>query len=422
MNMSILKTAGLYLLLGFLAHIVPLSLQAGDNKVTLEVCVNEFDMKAEAEIKDRISNMDGLFEMRHTPEVMSYIKDYLGYKEGTSTILGRQMVFFPLFEDVLAKKDVPTDLKYLPIVESALNPNAISRVGAAGLWQFMRSTGRMMGLRINSVVDERRNPYRSTEAAADYLQLLYEEFEDWTLVLAAYNAGPGRVRKAISRADSRDFWKIKRYLPSETRRYVPAFIAVNYVMNYYYLHDIQPVLEHPDYLNVSNITLYETMNFREISEITGVEVGILRKLNPCYLRQYIPANENGSYVMLPSYAATLLLNHLYIPDSETETVQDGWLNDKLISPSDLHLLRPQVEVLERLPVPMNQDLFHNEGHEVPEIELMGRTEEDAVWYRLKKRESLLAIARRKKISFEKLIELNSGWDQDLNPGSLIRLR
>lgn len=391
--------------------------------VVIEVCSNEINVKVEAEIKDRIQAMSGLVDMKHTPEVMSYIKSYLNYKTGTSTVLGRQMVFFPIFEDVLIKRNLPTDLKYLTIVESALNPDATSKSGAAGLWQLMRPTGRMLGLKINSTVDERRNPYRSTEAAIDYLEQLYNEFGDWTLALAAYNGGPGRLRRAIEKGGSNDFWEIRKYLPKETRNYVPAFIAVNYVANYYYLHDIQPVLEHPDYMSVSNITLYEKMTFKEIAEITGVEVSTIKALNPCYLRQYIPANENGSYVMLPNYSATRLLNHLYRPDNATEELTGGELADeKMIHPDDLHLLRPEMTVMEYLPILSPTMIEQQADLEVFINDIMGRTEEDAVWYRLKKRESLMAIAKRKNISFDKLVALNAGLAEQLTPGSLIRIQ
>ena len=423
MNMSIKKLVGLTMLLAVYTSIFPTAASAVSGEMTIEVCANDFDLRAEAEIKDRVQNMTGIVDIRFTPEVMARIKGYLQYKEGTSAILGRQNVFFPMFEEVLERRNMPTDLKYLSVVESALKPNAISRVGAAGLWQLMRSTGRMLGLKINSTIDERRSPYKSTEAALDYLEQLYEEFDDWTLALAAYNAGPGRVRRAILRANSRDFWTIQRFLPRETRNYVPAFIAANYVANYYYIHDIPPVVEHPDLLSVSNITLYEEMTFTEIAEITGVEMLVLKMLNPCYLRNYIPASINGSHVLMPKYAASLLLSHLVRPDDPQEEIQSEWYSRHLISPTDVHLLRPDIEIPEKLPM-FTTPLVEDQRDDLPEMNLSpaGRTEEDAVWYRLKKRESLQVIARRKKISFEKLIELNSGWDQDLNPGSLIRLR
>lgn len=410
------------MLLAIYAFIFPKAADAASGKVTVEVCANEIDLKAEAEIKDRIQNMTGVVDIRFTPEVMARVKGYLQYKKGTSAILGRQNVFFPMFEEVLDRRNMPTELKYLSIVESALKPNAISRVGAAGLWQLMRSTGRMLGLEINATIDERRSPYKSTEAAFDYLEQLYEEFDDWTLALAAYNAGPGRVRRAIMRANSRDFWTIRRYLPSETRNYVPAFIAANYMAQYYYMHDIQPVIEHPDLLSVSNITLYEETTFQEISEITGVEVLILKKLNPCYLRNYIPAREIGSHVLMPKYAASLLLSHLVTPDDPKEEIQEDWYNRHLISPTDVHLLRPDIDVPDLLPV--FKTSLVNESSDLLAVvkDPAGRTEEDPVWYRLRKRENLQAIARKKKISFPKLVELNSGWEKDLNPGSLIRLR
>lgn len=410
------------MLMSVYAFELPTNLLASSDRVTIEVCAHDVDAEAEAEIKNRINSMNGLVDMKFTPEVMSYIQGYLKYKQGASSVLGRQNIYFPMFEQALTEKEMPTDLKYLSIVESALKPNAVSRAGAAGLWQLMRGTGRMLGLKINSVVDERRNPYKSTQAALDYLNMLHEEFGDWTLALAAYNSGPGRVRRAISLGNSEDFWEIKKYLPKETRNYVPAFIAVNYIVNYYYLHDIQPSLEHPDFMSVSNITLYDKISFQEISEITGTDVNVIKQLNPCYLRAYVPGGSLGSHVMLPNYAATLLLNHLYRPDNPNQEISVMLLDNRVISNNDLHLVRPQDAVVDFLPSATLQMLKKSEDELAVVLNMSGRNEEDIVWYRLKKRESLMDIAKRKNLSFERLLELNSGWSQDWNPGSMIRIQ
>lgn len=168
----------------------------------------------------------------------SYVKRYIDVytkqrRDQTAKMLGLTRVYFPIFEEHLDRMEMPIELKYLPVVESALNPHARSRVGATGLWQFMLSTGRLYGLNVNSYVDERKDPYKSTEAALRYLKRSYEEFGDWLLAIASYNCGPGNVRKAIRRSGGkRTFWEIRPYLPRETRGYVPAFIAVNYAFNY----------------------------------------------------------------------------------------------------------------------------------------------------------------------------------------------
>ena len=421
MNNLIRSAAGLYMLVG-VCSMGWSTVEASSSVVNIEVCNNDFNEKIEADIKDRLSAMNGLVEMKFTPEVMSYIKGYLRYKEGSSAVLGRQATYFPIFEDVLLRNNLPTDLKYLSIVESSLKPNAYSKVGAAGLWQFMRGTGKMMGLKINRTVDERKNPYKSTEAAANYLQMLYDEFGDWTLALAAYNSGPGRVRGAIRKGDSRDFWTIRKYLPRETRNYVPAFIAVNYLANYYYLHDIQPTLEHPDFMSVTNVTLYESMTFEQIQDITGVSGEVLKQLNPCYLRNYVPESITGSYILLPNYAATLLLHHLYRPDTPDTELHEILADNTLLTLSERRLLRLPVSVADKLPTPLTTPVMQKEVSLDDIMQNHARLEEDHVWYRLKKRESLFDIAKREKVSFGKLLELNDTLDNELSPGSLVRLR
>ena len=309
-------------------------------------------------------------------------------------------------------------------MESALKPGAISRVGAAGLWQLMKPTGQMLGLTVNRTVDERRNPYKSTYAAADYLEMLYNEFEDWTLAIAAYNSGPGRVRRAVSLGGAKDYWKIRKFLPRETRNYVPAFIAVTYLANYYYMHDIQPVLEHPDFLSVENITLYEKISFNEISQVTGVSVDIIKALNPCYLRHYIPTNENGSFVMLPRHAASTLLNHLYRPELPSMDAFQILQDNVLIGHNERRLMRLTLEAPEKLPS-VDANVVFDQGSD-PEIYFpihrINREPKDPVWYKMGKRESLYDISRKKNIPLSKLIALNAVNEKDLGPGRVIRLQ
>ena len=191
---------------------------------------------------DRLKRLPNIMEMPYNEIVRKFIDRYTGrLRRSVSYMLGASNFYMPIFEDALAAYDVPLELKYLPVIESALNPKATSRVGAAGLWQFMPSTGKQYGLEINSLVDERRDPVKASYAAARYLRDLYRIYGDWSLVIASYNCGPETVRKAIQRANgSTDYWAIYPYLPRETKGYVPAFIAANYVMNYYCEHNICP--------------------------------------------------------------------------------------------------------------------------------------------------------------------------------------
>lgn len=393
---------------------------AKTNKVVLEVCDNSG--MEEEDIKQRIIDLSSIVDMRYTPEVRNYINRYLKYKEGTSLLIGRQMSFFPIFEDVLIKKNLPTDLKYLTIVESGLRPSATSKVGAAGLWQLMRSTGRMLGLKINREVDERRNPFLSTHAATEYLESLYDEFNDWTLALAAYNSGPGRVRSAIRKSGSKDYWELRKFLPRETRNYVPAYIAVTYLSHYYYMHEITPMVEHPDYMSVSNIQLYEKISFKEIEEITGTSIEMLKQMNPGYLRGYIPESEEGQHVLLPNYAATLLLNFLYQPDRNTEDILTVGKDNTLLGQETLVSARKE-EKVEALPLlKLSSLLLSDDIPAVLAIEPRRTPVQEIKWYKMTKRESLKDVARKHNIPLSHLIALNTNAHGKLDNNRMIRLK
>jgi membrane-bound lytic murein transglycosylase D len=205
----------------------------------------------------------------------------------------------PIFEEALDAYQLPLELKYLPIIESALNPTAVSRVGATGLWQFMLSTGKQYGLETNSLVDERRDPMKASYAAARLLSDLYKVYNDWNLVIAAYNCGPGNINKAISRAGGeRDYWKIYPYLPKETRGYVPAFIAANYVMNYYCEHNICPMSSRLP-VKTDTVLVDRNINLNQVASICGFDIQMLRSLNPEYKRDIVPGATKPYAIRLP---------------------------------------------------------------------------------------------------------------------------
>lgn len=214
-------------------------------------------------------------------------------------MLARSTYYFPMMEEILDSYKLPLELKYLAIVESALNPTAVSRRGATGLWQFMLSTGKVFGLHIDSLIDERRDPVKSTHAMCQYFKDMYALYGDWLLAIAAYNCGPGNINRAIRRADGNtNFWKIFPYLPKETRSYVPFFIAAYYTMAYYREHDIHPeTVTIP--LAVDTVHLNRRFSFGEISEMIGISVEQLKHLNPAYRRQIIPGNRNTQLLTLP---------------------------------------------------------------------------------------------------------------------------
>ena len=240
---------------------------------------------------ERLSRMPTAIDMPYNTIVRQFIDRYCTrLRRSVSVMLGTSNFYMPIFEEALEAYNVPLELKYLPVIESALNPKAVSRVGATGLWQFMLATGKQYGLRVNSLVDDRRDPIRASYAAAHLLRDLFRIFGDWTLAIAAYNCGPANVNKAIRRSGGqRDFWKIYPYLPAETRGYVPAFIAANYVMTYYCEHNICPMLTNlPE--RTDTVIVDRNISLSTISKFCDINIELLRELNPQYRRDL----ENGS--------------------------------------------------------------------------------------------------------------------------------
>lgn len=278
----------------------------------------------DAAIREKLSNLNGCLQLRTNAVVRSYVRHYVQIKtEKTRTMLGKRLTYFPLFEQKLREHGLPLDLKYLSVVESALNPKAISRVGATGLWQFMPATGSDYGLRTNSAVEERSDPVKSTDAAMRYLKDLYTQFDDWALALAAYNSGPTRVNSAIRRARSRSFWNIQRYLPEETRNYVPAFIAATYICNFYTLHGIDPHEPDLDQQLTAYLKVYEGISFRDISDATGVDYATVKTLNPGFNRGYVPPSASGNYVVLPQRVMPAFVRYLNTLGVRNYTLDTG---------------------------------------------------------------------------------------------------
>ncbi|MBR6495178.1 MAG: lytic transglycosylase domain-containing protein, partial [Prevotella sp.] len=234
---------------------------------------------------ERLQQLPTVIEMPYNDIVRQFIDRYSGrLRRSVSIMLGQQNFYMPIFEQALETYGLPLELRYLPIIESALKPNAVSRVGAAGLWQFMIATGKQYGLEVTSLVDERRDPIKSSNAAARYLKTLYKIFGDWHLVIAAYNCGPENVNKAVHRAGGvKDYWHIYPYLPAETRGYVPAFIAANYIMNYYCEHNICPMLSSLP-AKTDTLVLNRDVHFEQIAGVLGVDVKLIEELNPQYRR------------------------------------------------------------------------------------------------------------------------------------------
>lgn len=270
---------------------------------------DSYKKKNDVEVADeviiqRLQQMPTIIEMPFNDVVKSYINRYTKYgRAQLSAMLGLSHYYMPIFEQALEAQGLPLELKYLPVIESALDPNAVSKSGAAGLWQFILVSAKGVGLEVNSLIDERRDPYLSSEKAAGLLKDLYQIYGDWHLAIAAYNCGPGNVNKAIRRASGNDenaaydFWSIYQYLPKETRGYVPAFIAANYVMTYYKEHNIAPVLATKP-LVTDTVLISNRVHLQQISDVLDIPMNELRILNPQFRADLIPGSASRQYTLV----------------------------------------------------------------------------------------------------------------------------
>lgn len=257
----------------------------------------------------RLRRLPTAIEMPYNEVVQKFIDRYSGnLRRSVSYMLGAQNFYMPIFEQALETYGLPLELKYLPVIESALNPKAVSRVGATGLWQFMLATGKQYGLEVNSLVDERCDPVKASYAAAHFLSDLYRIFGDWCLVIAAYNAGPDKISKAIHRAKGvKDYWQIYPYLPKETRGYVPAFIAANYIMNYYCDHNICPMTTKLP-VKTDTVMVDRDIHFEQISKVLNIPVDLIATLNPQYRRNMVNGSNRLSSLRLPEQMAVSFID------------------------------------------------------------------------------------------------------------------
>ncbi len=339
--------------------------------------------------KNRLAKLPCIMEMPYNSTVQSFINFYtIQKRQQVEHMLGIGKFYFPLFEQALAANDMPLELKYLPVIESALNPNAYSRMGAAGLWQFMIGTGRIYGLEINSLVDERLDPIKSTNAAIRYLKELYSIYGDWHLVIAAYNCGPGNVRKAISRSGGkRDYWAIYPFLPRETRGYVPIFIAATYTMEYAKEHNLCPSsVQFP--VLTDTIQIRESVHFEQISAVTGIPVEELRYLNPQYRKNIIPGQYKPYDLRLPN-----------------------------------HYLNPFIEKYDEIVQHRADELINNRRSEIEVAKASSATSGSGkvTYHTVRKGQTLGHIAQRYGVSVNKLRQWNGIKGNIIRPGQRIKI-
>lgn len=287
---------------------------------------------------DRLSRMQTEIEMPYNAIIRQYIDRYTGRNRNmVSYMLGAANYYMPIFEEALDYYGLPLELKYLPIIESALNPVAVSRAGAKGLWQFMFNTGKLYGLNQTSLIDERLDPMKSAYAAARYLRDLYATFGDWSLAISAYNCGPGGIKKAILRSSGKtDFWEIYPYLPKETRGYLPSFIAACYVMTYYGEHNICPMQPRLS-LSTDTLVIAKNLHFEQISALCNIGTDEIKALNPQYIRQVIPGNSQPCILKLPNSAVSAFIaagDSIYRYHADTffpKSAASSLTNEELVS-------------------------------------------------------------------------------------------
>jgi membrane-bound lytic murein transglycosylase D len=259
------------------------------------------NLEFEKSIKQKYAEMEGLFDLSMNQEILDLVKSYLyNHKGWTSALLGKSFVYFPIFESYLVKAGLPVELKYIAVLESSLRPKAKSKAGAVGLWQFMRSTAQVYGLQVNDKVDQRSDVYSSTEAAVKLLSNLYAQYNSWELALAAYNAGPGRVNKAIKMAGTNHYKEVFVHLPKETRSYLSKFQAVKFLMENYHEFGLSPHALPLDYLFLDTIRVRRRIDFQTLGEFFDFHPEVLKELNPAYAKGYVPACKSGYLLVLPS--------------------------------------------------------------------------------------------------------------------------
>ncbi len=414
----------------------------------------------------RLAKLDALspFDLVYNEHVKGFINMYTVRKrESVSRMLGVAQLYYPMFEEVLDKYNIPLELKHLAVIESALIPYARSRVGAMGLWQFMYPTGKMYGLNVSSYIDERCDPYKATVAAAEYLKSLYNMFGDWQMVLAAYNAGPGTISKAIRRSGGkRTYWEIRPFLPTETQGYVPAFIAANYVMTHGAEHNIYPAVPRKTYFEVDTVVVKQPMTFDQLSQAVNISTEELLYFNPQYRKNIIPAG--GHALCLPKqHIATFLNNEKDIYAAiDVQSRENGFLEsiaevkrthtirsgEKLstiarkygVTVADLHSwnyitkksVKPgkklTVYVREKSVTPKKLNVNPNENNlaakqSTDDKQLADNSAKpEFISYKVKKGDSLSKIADMHKVSAKQIMEDNNMKNSNVQLGQILKIK
>jgi membrane-bound lytic murein transglycosylase D len=373
---------------------------------------------------ERLQRIPSVMEMPYNDVVRKFIDRYaVRLRASVSYMLGAANFYMPIFEEALEMYNLPLELKYLPVIESALSPTATSRVGAAGLWQFMLATGKQYGLEVNSLVDERRDPIKSTYAAARYLRDLYKIYDDWNLVIAAYNYGPQNINKAIHRAGGvKDYWAIYKYLPRETQGYVPAFIAANYIMTYYCEHNICPMRTQIP-AKSDTIVVSRDVHFKQIAAVTGIRIEELRSLNPQYRRDIVNGSTQPSVIRLPqTYVNAFLDREDSIYNYEAATL----LTKRTVVEVTADDVKEDVVARSQTVAPRTHQATHGRTRAVSQSrnrrggKTASRGKSQSVT--VKSGQTLSEIARKNNTTVEKLKRLNGIKGNNIRAGKKLKVK
>lgn len=363
----------------------------------------------EETFRDRLARMPAIMEMPYNEIVQKFIDQYSGrLRRSVSYMLGAGNFYIPIFEEALDLYGLPLELKYLPVIESALDPTATSRAGAVGLWQFMLSTAKRYNLEVNSLVDERRDPIKSSYAAAKYLSDLYKIYNDWNLVIAAYNCGPSNVNKAIHRANgAKDYWAIYPYLPKETRGYVPAFIAANYIMNYYCEHNICPMRTKLP-VSTDTIMVDRDIHIEQIAAYCGIDRDAIKALNPQYRTDVIPGKSAPRILRLPQENLLAFIDN-----------QDSICNYRT---DELLTRRATVAVDEATALSNNNTTSTGKGRSAKANSKRNKTSKRSKTATVKKGDTLSEIAARNHTTVSNLRRLNGIKGDRIKPGQKLKVK
>jgi hypothetical protein len=393
---------------------------------------------SQAEIEKRLTSMSSHINVQINEDVLEQVDVLINRrKREVETILGRTYMFFPQIESTLATKGVPDEMKYIAVIESSLIPFIESRQGAKGMWQFMKGTGELYGLNVDKYIDERCDIEKSTVKAAAYLKALYRKYNDWNLVLAAYNCGDGTVDRAIKKTGLTDYWSLRKHLPKETQNYLPRFIAAMYIDRYYYDHDISPRFASDLLTKTSTVKVFDKVDFKKIGKELDLDIDYIRFLNPIWHKNVIPKADSGYYQLI-------LPRHKMLAYVERFSAFEN-----LITPID-EVLNPDEEML-AVTTETTPEEVAIETRKTIAILALGRKKKSGVavrdsfkdelmrtnlktdmtfaapqeyeLYTLKRKESIADVANRRNIPIAEILEINGIRDErDINPGSIIKLK